>query len=428
MVVDENLISNYISELGNGKSTGINQINNEMLKNSNSKNLSTTIALIFEIILNHGIVPKRFNTSLLKPLIKDIKKSTIEVSNLRPVAISDAISNMFEKLILHYIDVLYVNHFKQFGFKKASSCSHALFVLKAAINYAKLKNKRLYAVAIDASKAFDKVNRLYMWFKLIEISVHPAVIRAIMVCYNYSEIHISLNDELSSPFKSTVGVRQGGILSPRLFAIYMHDMLKNISKMKLGIRIVRMSIDVIGYADDILLVSNILVNLQKMLEVVEIYCNQHEIKVNGDKTVLLIFNKWCQRNKSELKADETQFKPKLQGYELEDTYNLKYLGVEITSDQSNSKHIETRCNKVIKALASIKAKGLCDKQIHPDTKAQMYKTYIMPILTYGIELLILNKRDITNKLREIFNMSSRGKIAALITSLTSTYTPTYLLT
>jgi len=71
-----------------------------------------------------------------------------------------------------------------------------------------------------------------------------------------------------------------------------------------------MSIDIIGYADDILLVSNILVNLHSMLETVENYCNIHEIKVNGDKTVLLIFNKWCQRNKKELTEDNLQFKPK----------------------------------------------------------------------------------------------------------------------
>jgi len=106
-------------------------------------------------------------------------------------------------------------------------------------------------------------------------------------------------------------------------------MLKDISKMRLGIKIGRMSIDIIGYADDIPLVSNILINLQKMLEAVENYCNQHEIKVNGDKTVLLIFNKWCQRSKKELTEDSVQFKPKLQGYELKENYTLKYLGVEI---------------------------------------------------------------------------------------------------
>ncbi len=111
MVIDDNIISNYISDLSNGKSIGISQISNEMLKNANTKNLSTTIALIFEIIINHGVVPQRFNTSILKPLVKDVTKSTKEATNLRPLAISDAISNMFEKLMLHFIDVIYINHF-----------------------------------------------------------------------------------------------------------------------------------------------------------------------------------------------------------------------------------------------------------------------------------------------------------------------------
>jgi len=102
-------------------------------------------------------------------LVKDSKKSTKDSTNLRPLAISDVLSNMFEKLLLHYIDLVYTNHFKQFGFKKQSSCSHVLFILKVALAFAKQKNKRLYAVAIDASKAFDKVNRTYLWVKLIEM-------------------------------------------------------------------------------------------------------------------------------------------------------------------------------------------------------------------------------------------------------------------
>ena len=100
-----------------------------------------------------------------------------------------------------------------------------------------------------------------------------------------------------------------------------------------------------------------------MLESVENYCNQHEIKVNGDKTVLLIFNKWCQGSKKGLTKDSVRFKPKLQGYELKDTYTLKYLGNEIVSDQSNTRNLDSRCNIAIKAMASIKSKGLCDKKI-----------------------------------------------------------------
>jgi len=422
--VQPDQIYNYISDLNKGKSTGISNISNEMLINANCTELATTLALIFEIIINHGIIPKDFNTSILKPLVKDAKKSTKEATNLRPLAISDAISNMFEKLLLFFIDQIYVNHFKQFGFKKSSSCSHALFVLKVAMTYAKSKNKRLYAVAIDASKAFDKVNRIYLWVKLINIGVHEAIIRAIIIYYSDSIIVVGLNGELSTPFKSTVGVRQGGILSPRLFAIYVHEMISEISKAKIGIRLGKMSIDVIGYADDILLVSNIMAHLQKMLNLVDHYCDEHEIKVNGDKTVLLIFNKWIQRSKKELECDKDQTKLTLQGVTLSETYQLKYLGVEISADQTNTKHINTRCDKAMKALASVKSKGLCDKQIHFMLKSQMYKTFIMPVLTYGMELMILNKKELnqiriteSNMVKNMINVRSSCRTKPIMNAL-----------
>jgi hypothetical protein len=137
------MINGYISDLSNGKSIGINNISNEMLKYGNSEEMTKTLTLIFERIINFGVLPMNFNTSILKPLVKDNKKSTKETPNLRALGILDTVSNMFEKLLLYYIDCKYLNHFKQFGFKKNSSCSHALFVLKTAINFSKIKNKRL---------------------------------------------------------------------------------------------------------------------------------------------------------------------------------------------------------------------------------------------------------------------------------------------
>ncbi len=356
--------------------------------------------------------------SSMPPFEKERVKKTKETPNLRALGILDTVSNMFEKLLLYYIDCKYLNHFKQFGFKKNSSCSHALFVLKTAINFSKIKNKRLYAVDIDANKAFDKVNRLYLWIKLIETGVNEAIVRAIIIYYEESII------ENSEPFKSTIGVRQGGLLSPRLFAIYIHDMLAGVSKLKLGIRIGKISIDVISYADDILLVSNIKTKLQEMLNVVENYCNKHEIKVNGDKTVLLIFNKWSQRNKKEILEDTPECDLILQRIKLVETYNLKYLGVELTSDQSSTKHINTRRDKAMKAMAMIKAKGMGDKQINALTKSQLYKSFIMPILTYGLELIKLNKHEMnqlriteSNMIKNLINVRSSCRTEPIMSAL-----------
>jgi hypothetical protein len=139
-----------------------------------------------------------------------------------------------------------------------------------------------------------------------------------------------------------------------------------------------------------------------MLNEVDSYFYDNEIKVNGDKTVLLVFNKRIFRSKKELETDKNQTKLKLQGFELTETYDLKYLGVEIRADQSNVTHIETRCNKTLKAAAIIRTKGLCEKQIHSFLKGQMFKSFIMPILTYGMDLITLlitlNKQEF-NKLR-----------------------------
>lgn len=235
---------------------------------------------------------------------------------------------------------------------------------------------------------------------------------------------ISLNNEYSELFKSTVGVRQGGVLSPRLFAIYIHELLKTISKMCIGLRVGNIGIDVIGYADDILIVSNVLNNVQKMLNEVDSYCNDNEIKVNGAKTVLLIFNKRIYRSKKELELDKNQTKLNLQGIELTESYDLKYLGVQMRADQSNITHIETRCDKALKAAAMVRTKGLCEKQIHSFLKGQMFKSFIMPILTYGMDLITLNKQEFnksriteSNIIKRFINVRSSARTKPIMNPL-----------
>jgi hypothetical protein len=71
------------------------------------------------------------------------------------VAVPDVSDICFDKAVAHVLRKQCETNPKQFGFKKQSSCAHAIFVLKQAIKYAKQLNKRVYLFAIDASKAFD---------------------------------------------------------------------------------------------------------------------------------------------------------------------------------------------------------------------------------------------------------------------------------
>lgn len=76
-----------------------------------------TLRYLFEWMINTANIPKLFNISILKPLIKDTTKGYNDVNNLRPLSISDAYTNIFEKLLLNELKTEHPDHHKQLGFK-----------------------------------------------------------------------------------------------------------------------------------------------------------------------------------------------------------------------------------------------------------------------------------------------------------------------
>lgn len=70
-----------------------------MIKYCPSPKLASTIAKFFDNIINEQIQPLAFNVSILKPIIKDDNKPSGQISNTRPVAISDVIQNLFERVL-----------------------------------------------------------------------------------------------------------------------------------------------------------------------------------------------------------------------------------------------------------------------------------------------------------------------------------------
>jgi hypothetical protein len=124
---------------------------------------------------------------IYKPLVKDEKKSSNDLNNVRPITISDTITNIFEKIMLKELEKCDLIHEKQFGFKKNNSCNHAAFVLKEAILANRIKRKKVFLCAIDASKAFDKVNRHILLDK-IKQKMDFKIFKVLKSYYENSEI------------------------------------------------------------------------------------------------------------------------------------------------------------------------------------------------------------------------------------------------
>jgi hypothetical protein len=392
-------IEESIKQLKNGKSQGTHGVCNENFKYALCDELVDFIHVIFTKMINNKIMPNDFNVCIIKPLLKDLTKSANDISNTRPVAISNVLPNIFETILLIHVNKDHKESEYQCGFKSNSSCNHAGFILRECMNVAKQKNKKLYMVAIDASKAFDKVCRLALWSKLIKSSIDPAIVYSLMQYYNESYMLIMNQDEMSSLFRTRVGVRQGGVVSPKLFNIYIEDIINLVNEScEPGVQMGNLNIKVILYADDIIVLSHTKRGLGKLLKIVEQFGSDKEIKFNPEKTYYMLHNEKAKVSKIIKTSERIQPDPELNGINIDRVSEMRYLGLELNDLNRNNSHIKKRKAMSYACLSKIFANNIyCKFETSPRQIVQLYRTYIRPILFYGNENFDFNLTE-RNKL------------------------------
>ena len=133
-------------------------------------------------------------------------------------------SKILELCIMKLIETHLLTRDSQFGFKRQHETDLCIFTVKSVIKYYNLCNSTVFACFLDASKAYDRVNHWTLLKMLLKRSVSIIVVRMLMFWYSKQEVCIRWGTEMSSYFNISNGIRQGGILSPSLFVIYMDDL------------------------------------------------------------------------------------------------------------------------------------------------------------------------------------------------------------
>ena len=238
--------------------------------------------------------------------------------------------------------------------------------------------RTLVTCFIDFKKAFDSVWRDALLLKLLDYGICGNFFRTIedMYCNGYA--HIKSNGLLSEAIPSEVGVRQGDILSPNLFNLFINDLPKCLSDSadcpKLGNR----SIKCLLYADDLVIFSHSLSGLQVQLDHLSTYCKNWGLEINLKKSKVMIISK----NTHPVMKDEA---PCVGEHALEIVEWYKYLGLVV---YSNGKLLQTTSNLCARGWKAIFKLNLslrgCDTKTH--LRVKLFDTLVKPILCYGAEV------------------------------------------
>ena len=175
-------------------------------------------------------------------------------------------------------------------------------------------------------KAYDLINREKLWYKLQRMNISNKFIKILIRIYEDIEfcVRVDENDNNSEFIKQERGLRQGCNLSPILFNIFVNDILDSELMKETHSPVVNNEeIHGLQFADDLIVVSLTPIGLQRKIDLISKYCNKWELRINAEKSKILVV-----RNGTKHSKREDWY---LEGKKLEVVDSIKYLGVNINS-------------------------------------------------------------------------------------------------
>lgn len=378
--------------LKDGKAPGEDRVPYEFYKYAPAS-FHQVLANIFTRFLNSGEVDESFFKSIIFPIHKKgdfndpSKYRGITFMNCGPKLLMSALN----KRLTTWVEVNNKLNEFQAGFRPKYSTIDNIYNLSSIIQLKFHQGKKVYAFFVDFKAAFDCVPRQALFYKLSKIGVSTKFLRLLSEIYKGTFSAVWYGEDLSAYFETYSGVKQGCLISPLLFALFLDDLHDELEG---GLIIDGVKIRILLYADDIVILADNPTVLQRMITNLERYCKEWNMTVNMDKSEIVVF-----RQGGKLASNEAW---KFNNLPVKISNSYTYLGVKFTSKMSFTSHIEERTNKAKTSIYGAWEKLLKDDNASVQVKIAMFKSAIRSIQCYAGQVFGYGYEENINSLQLFF--------------------------
>ena len=351
------------------------------------------LADLFSAMVRSSYVPIEMKKGVIITLYKGGNKRKDDPDSYRAITLSSVLLKLLERIVLTRIQ-LFDNltpqiHALQGGFQKNIGCLVTSFMLRESISYAAENGSKVYVCFLDVKKAFDCVWHEGLFYKLYHSGINKVFCKLIINMYTGMSSCVRGRGFKSDWFDVRQGTRQGGVISPFLYLLFIDELIYELEKAGLGLLVYAIFCGCPTVADDMLLSSFSKKALEKMLAICLKYANKWRFEYGIIKCLVVVFN---EMKRAFVQANRIW---NFGNAQIEEGLEYKHLGVICDKNMSFDNNVKVACNKLKNTFLSIVNCGIHQDGLNPLTSKRIYNSIVLPKALYGCELWSsLNKKQI----------------------------------